>query len=98
MSAGPAAGGCANPLNHAAALPPLAEIRAELRAVAQKVSSCEAALEGQGAYLGIREPVRGGQQPLLLLHVQQYSGSVKVWTCHAEQQAPGFLCSAKSWL
>jgi len=34
-----------------------AEASAELRAVSKKLSSCEAALEGQGAYLGIRDPV-----------------------------------------
>lgn len=37
----------------------VAETRAELRAVSKKLSSCEAALEGHGAYLGIRDPVRG---------------------------------------
>ncbi len=42
-----------------AANPLVAETRAELRAVSKKLSSCEAALEGQGAYLGIRDPVRG---------------------------------------
>lgn len=50
-----AAAGCANP--HAPT--PMAETRAELRAVSKKLSSCEAALEGEGAYLGIRDPVRG---------------------------------------
>lgn len=33
----------------------------ELRAVSRKLSSCEQALEGHGAYLGIRDPVRKGE-------------------------------------
>ena len=36
----------------------LAETRDDLRAVARKLSSCENALEGRGAYLGITDPVR----------------------------------------
>ncbi|CAM9157894.1 unnamed protein product [Ectocarpus sp. 8 AP-2014] len=34
----------------------LSETRTELRAVSRKLSSCEQALEGHGAYLGIRDP------------------------------------------
>ncbi|CAM9969403.1 unnamed protein product [Ectocarpus sp. 6 AP-2014] len=34
----------------------LSETRMELRAVSRKLSSCEQALEGHGAYLGIRDP------------------------------------------
>lgn len=36
----------------------VSETQAELKAVSRKLSSCEAALEGQGSYLGIRDPVR----------------------------------------
>lgn len=36
----------------------LAETRDDLRAVARKLSSCEDALEGRGAYLGITDAVR----------------------------------------
>lgn len=43
----------------------LAEAREDLRAVARKLSSCEDALEGRGAYLGITDPVREGLLPLL---------------------------------
>lgn len=46
------------PKNMSVANPDVAETRAELRAVSKKLSSCEAALEGQSAYLGIRDPVR----------------------------------------
>ncbi|CAN0550826.1 unnamed protein product, partial [Ectocarpus sp. 12 AP-2014] len=35
----------------------LSETRMELRAVSRKLSSCEQALEGHGAYLGISDPV-----------------------------------------
>lgn len=54
-------GGPTGGRNMSFAMEPLvAETRAELRAVSKKLSSCEAALEGQGAYLGIRnDPVRG---------------------------------------
>lgn len=38
--------------------PSVAETQAELKAVSRKLSTCEAALEGQGSYLGIRDPVR----------------------------------------
>lgn len=38
--------------------PSLAETQADLNVISRKLSSCEAALEGQGSYLGIRDPVR----------------------------------------
>eukprot|EP00903_Cladosiphon_okamuranus_P012942 g12084.t1 len=36
--------------------PSVAETQADLKAISRKLSSCEAALEGQGSYLGIRDP------------------------------------------
>lgn len=49
--------------------PSVSDTQAELAAVSRKLSSCEAALEGQGSYLGIRDPVRepGGQLYRLLV-------------------------------
>lgn len=43
----------------------------ELRAVSRKLSSCEQALEGHGAYLGIRDPVR--KEKLVLASRTKYS-------------------------
>lgn len=37
----------------------MAETQADLRAVARKISLCEQALEGRGAYLGITDQVGG---------------------------------------
>lgn len=63
----PAAAGSANPCRgpfHDAEQP-LAETREDLRAVARKLSSCEDALEGRGAYLGITDAVREGRPRIM---------------------------------
>lgn len=39
--------------------PSVTETQADLRAVARKISLCEHALEGRGAYLGITDQVGG---------------------------------------
>lgn len=38
----------------------LTETKAAIREVERKVACCEAALEGRGSYLGIKDPVRAG--------------------------------------